>query len=145
MPQLDFAHYPFLSQFFWLFVSFAILYFYSAKVILPRISKTLETRDKTIKDALNEAERIKEDANSYMLECENLLDEARVKSAQIISEAKDKVSKKAKSESQKIDKKITEKISDAAKRIADFKVSNKKAITDLSDEIYNNLIKKYVS
>ena len=52
MPQLDFEHYPFLSQFFWLFTSFIILYICAAKIILPRISKIMEVRDNTIKNAL---------------------------------------------------------------------------------------------
>jgi len=60
MPQLDFANYPFISQIFWLALSFFVLYIYSAKIILPRISKTIEMRDRTIKTALREAEDAKE-------------------------------------------------------------------------------------
>ena len=145
MPQVDFAHYPFISQFFWLFISFALLYFYSSKIILPRISKTLEHRNKTIQEALNEAEKIKNDASSYIAECENLLDKARSEAADIIAKAEEKIEKQAQAQAKKIDKEIAKQISDAEDRIADFKTSNEKIVTELSDEIYNNLIKKYAS
>jgi len=144
MPQLDFAHYPFISQIFWLLVSFAVLYFYAAKIILPRISKTLEMRDRTIETALNEAEKIKVEASKYVAQNEDAVSAARVEAKNIISEAQAQITKKTNNELNKIDKQIAEQLAEAKKKIAKLKKSSETKISKLTDEIYNNLIKNYL-
>lgn len=143
MPQLDFAHYPFLSQFFWLFTSFIVLYVCIAKIILPRISKVMEVRDVTIKDALKEAENLKNEANSFANEFEDSLNDAKIEANRIITTAQNKIKAKTDATIAEVELKISKKISDSEKNIKSFIKNNDKAITKLSDEIYNNLTKKY--
>ena len=71
MPQLDFANYPFISQIFWLLTSFIILYIAVSKVILPRISQIIEKREISIKNALENAEKLKNEATSFVTDYGN--------------------------------------------------------------------------
>lgn len=144
MPQLDFANYPFISQIFWLGLSFFVLYIYSAKIILPRISKTIEMRDRTIKTALGEAEDAKEKLEKNKENNEILLADARHKSRDLIRQAQSKIGKKANLAQSKTDAIITEKINDCKIYIEELKENSKKEISTLTENIYNNLLKKYL-
>lgn len=64
MPQFD-PHY-FSSLGFWSLVSFAALLFLLYRYAFPVIFRTLEEREKTIKDSLDQAERIKQEAQDLM-------------------------------------------------------------------------------
>ena len=56
MPQLDQLPLAAYSQFFWLLVVLALLYFGIGKLMLPKIQSTVEARDKRIADDLAAAE-----------------------------------------------------------------------------------------
>ncbi len=145
MPQIDFANYPFISQLFWLTVSFAILYFYAARIILPRISKVLEMRAAALQNALSEAEAIKNQASDFVGEYEAIIADARQESNKIIKEAEAKIIKKQQAQQEKIDQEINSKIAKAESKIADFKKASSKEISALSKKIYQDLIKNYSS
>ena len=142
MPQLDFANYPFLSQFFWLAVSFAALYIYSAKVILPRISKILEIRSSTIETAIADAEKIKQEAERFVAEGDNILNKARLEAKKIIQKAEEEIKEASKKELVKLNKKLAEQLVSAKQEIDSFKKGSKKEIDELSENIYQNLLKK---
>ena len=60
MPQLDPT--SFSSQLFWLTVSFVALYMLLARFLLPRVKSLLEMRAKTIESDIEQAERLKSEA-----------------------------------------------------------------------------------
>ncbi len=60
MPQLDPSTY--LTQLFWLVVTFGILYLLMWRVALPRIADLLQARQERIDDDLERAERLRNDA-----------------------------------------------------------------------------------
>ncbi|MBT4878214.1 MAG: hypothetical protein HON42_00130 [Alphaproteobacteria bacterium] len=144
MPQLDFANYPFISQIFWLALSFFVLYIYSAKIILPRISKTIEMRDRTIKTALTEAETAKKQLEENNESNEVLLSGARLKSRDLIKQAQSEIDKKSNLAQSKTDAIIAEKINDCKINIEKLKENSKKEISTLTENIYNNLLKNYL-
>lgn len=53
MPQFDFATYP--SQFLWLFISFAIVFFGVFYLVLPKYNKILDLRVKKIQNEIDTA------------------------------------------------------------------------------------------
>jgi F-type H+-transporting ATPase subunit b len=144
MPQLDFANYPFISQIFWLALSFFVLYIYSAKIILPRISKTIEMRDRTIKTALTEAETAKKQLEENNESNEVLLSGARLKSRDLIKQTQSEIDKKSNLAQSKTDAIIAEKINDCKINIEKLKENSKKEISTLTENIYNNLLKNYL-
>ena len=57
MPQLDYVMFP--TQIFWLLVTFVPLFFIMWRIVCPRISNTLEARQKRIDDNLERAANFK--------------------------------------------------------------------------------------
>ena len=143
MPQLDFANYPFYSQIFWLFTSFIILYICSSKIILPKISQIIEKRDISIKEALENAEKLKNEANSFVVDYEESLIEARKESEKIMLNAQEEIKKKTDQTLAQNEQKIAEKISNAEQNIKSFVKSQSDNVEELSTEVYNYLIKKH--
>lgn len=118
MPQFEDTH-LFTPQFFWFGLCFIILYFFSSKIILPRIRQILEERKTTIDTDLTSAKSLedeiakihaktdsikKEATAKYQAKLEEASQEAAVKRDQLSEEAKNKIdalSKKSQEELQK--------------------------------------------
>ncbi len=77
MPQLDPT--TFGSQLFWLLLSFVALYLVMAFIALPRIGRTLQTRQNTIEGDLADAQDLQTQAETALAEHEQNLAQARSK------------------------------------------------------------------
>lgn len=62
MPQLDPATYP--SQVFWLLVCFALLCLVMVSILVPRIAKTLEARERRLREDLEQANKLREEVET---------------------------------------------------------------------------------
>lgn len=60
LPQLDISN--FLSQTFWLVISFSLLYILISKVVIPSIQNILDKRSKDLYSILEKAEKNNEEA-----------------------------------------------------------------------------------
>ncbi len=85
MPQFDIA--TFTPQLFWLFVCFITLFIFSAKVGLPRLEKILNVRWQHIEGALEEAQKLNDEAESLVTALEEELSQARKKAHHDVVEA----------------------------------------------------------
>ncbi len=144
MPQLDFVNYPFISQLFWLFLSFLILYIFVAKLILPQIAKILSIRKAVIDDVLNEASKIRAEAEEFMNKGSDDLLQANEQAKKIIANAQEQIAEHSRLETIKLEEKLEAKIKKTEEELKQFKKENSKKIEKLSSEIYNNLVKKIV-
>jgi F-type H+-transporting ATPase subunit b len=84
-----------VSQIFWLIVTFAVLYVFVAFVFLPKIRKTIESRDGAIKKDVAEAAALSGKADASVKEFEAKIAEARARARDTAAKAKaeaDKVS-----------------------------------------------------
>lgn len=93
LPQMDPTWFP--SQIFWLALTFTCLYIIFSRKILPEISSTLETRREQIQGDLDHARELKEEAEKVHAAYEEILDEARKKSADIFAETEENIKNKA--------------------------------------------------
>ena len=89
MPQLNPEYW--VSQIFWLIVTFGSLYIILSQLILPKISKNLETRKAQVLNNIEQAEKFKKESEKKIKEYEEILSNARKQSKVIINEAKNKV------------------------------------------------------
>ena len=71
MPQLNPEFW--ISQIFWLTVTFGILYVVLSKLILPKISANLETRKSQILENIEAAEKKREESEQKIEECEKIV------------------------------------------------------------------------
>lgn len=83
LPQLDFSTY--VTQIFWLLITFSVLYVFFAKKTLPDISGVIDKRHENIQNDLDNAEHLKEEAEKAHEAYDKILDEARQKSSDLFS------------------------------------------------------------
>lgn len=123
---------PAFGLVFWMVVSFSIILFLLKKFAWPVILGALDERERSISDALNAAQKAKEEMAALKSDNEKLLQEARNQRDLILKEArdaKDSIINDAKS-------KATEE-SDRLRRLAREEIQNEKmaAITELKNQV----------
>ena len=75
MPQLNPEF--FISQLFWLILTFSFLLFFLWKISLPRISSVLEKRDNKINNDVNTAKKMQAEAEEIQKQIEDQLKKAK--------------------------------------------------------------------
>jgi F-type H+-transporting ATPase subunit b len=85
MPQLDPTW--FASQIFWLVVSFVTLYVVLSRFVLPPLVDVVARRKQTMEGDINQAQRLKSDAEIAKTDYERMAAEARNTAQQQITEA----------------------------------------------------------
>jgi F-type H+-transporting ATPase subunit b len=139
MPQLDPEYW--ISQIFWLIIIFSFLYIFLSKMILPKISDTLEKRKLQISDNLEQAEKYKEDTQKKINEYEKILVEAKKDANTIMNEAKKKIDIDINSRKNQLDKQIEKEINEAEKEIKELKKTSIENINKIAIETSADLVK----
>ncbi len=80
---------PAFGLIFWMFVSFALIPFLLKKFAWKPILEMLDEREKTISDALNSAQKAKEEMTALRAGNEKLLQEARNERDNLLKEARE--------------------------------------------------------
>lgn len=79
---------PDLGLLFWMLLAFLTVFFIVAKFGFPVITKMVDERKNYIDESLKKAHEVNERLAGIQQECERLLNEARVRQAEILSQAK---------------------------------------------------------
>ncbi len=127
MPQFD-SHF-FSSLIFWELISFGILLWVLYKFALPPILETLETRERKIRDSLDQAEQNRAEAESKLKEYEAKIQGAAKEAEAILAEAKTKAQRlleeneqRLRADSQRIKEETTQEIDrERRKAVEDIK------------------------
>ena len=115
MPQLNPEF--FVSQLFWLVVTFSFLFVFLWRVSLPRIGNVLEKRERKITEDLTAAKELQAEASQIQEEIENQLKQARTDASEMIKSSSMALQDKAQTELKKLDKELETKIDESAKAI----------------------------
>ena len=91
MPQLNPEFW--ISQIFWLTLTFGILYLVLSKLILPKISVNLESRKSQILENVEAAEKQREDSEAKLKEYEDVISKSKLEAKTIFNQAREKVLK----------------------------------------------------
>jgi len=142
MPQLNPEFW--VSQIFWLILTFGILYVVLSKLILPKISANLELRKSQIQENIEAAEKQRENSETKLKEYEEIILKSKLDAKNIFKETREKALKDINSKREILEKQIDEEIKKAEVEINILKKSapekiNKIAI-ETSSEILKNLI-----
>ena len=89
MPQLDPTYW--VSQVFWLAIIFSTIYFLIAKIFIPKIKSNIDAREDKIRKDLEEASRLKEEADKKLKIYNSLIEEAKMNAKKIISDNRKKL------------------------------------------------------
>ena len=138
MPQLDKTYW--LSQAFWLVLVFSLLYFCINNIFLPKIKNNLSNREKKIKDNLEEAKLLKDNASQKKQEYINALEDGKKSVQKIISEAKKKLNQDIESKKEDIEKKIQDEIYNANNEIKILKTNSILTINKIAEDLSSKII-----
>ena len=131
MPQLNPEF--FVSQLFWLVVTFTFLLIFLWRVSLPRIGSVLEKREKKINDDIAAAKELQEKAEAIQKILEDKLRDARTETAEMIKKTSINLHEKTAIELVKLDKNLDKKIHDSANNIEKRKSDS---LNQIHDQIY---------
>lgn len=117
MPQFDAS--TFLSQIFWLMISFGALYALVSYVFLPRISTVLKNRVDVIDDEIQKALSYQDEMRELTDQFESILNASKQQAVDVLKETYDKVN----AERVKHEKEINLQMQDELKK-AEHKIEN---------------------
>ncbi len=133
MPQFDFTTYG--SQIFWFALCFAILYFFLANVIIPRVRAIVEDRKTTIDGDVDFAKSLEASIDDLKVRASNSLKEAAIRHKMALDIAvKDSVIAREKALhdlKDKSDKMAEKSKQEIANMIKNSQEKNKEAVNDL--------------
>ena len=138
MPQLDPTYWA--SQAFWLILVFTILYISISRFYLPKIKDNLNNRENKIKEDLENANKLKEQAEIKLKEYELILKNAKKDVSKIHFESKNNLDKDIKSKKDKIEKEIENKVVKAQNEIKEFKKNSISSVKTISRNIASEII-----
>ena len=142
MPQLNPEFW--ISQIFWLTLTFGTLYVVLAKLILPKISANLELRKSQIQENIEAAEKQRENSESKLKEYENIILKSKLEAKNIFKDAREKVLKDINSKKEVLDKQINDEIKKAEQEIEQLKKGAPEKINKIAIETSSELVKKLI-
>ena len=142
MPQLNPEFW--ISQIFWLSLTFGILYVVLSKLILPKISANLELRKSQIQENIEAAEKQRENGESKLKEFDDIILKSKLDAKNIFKDAREKVIKDISFKKEALDKQIDQEIKKAEQEIEVLKKSAPEKINKIAIETSSELIKKFI-
>ncbi len=140
MPQFDPS--TFVSQVFWLVVTFAILFILMWKVALPRVSETLDNREQKIAADLEKAEELKVGAEKAQVELDKALADARAEAHVVIAKANAAIAKDQDKKIATFSADLENKTSEAEARIEDARKAALASVTEVATEVTQAAVEK---
>ena len=140
MPQLNPEFW--ISQIFWLTLTFGILYVVLSKLILPKISANLELRKSQIQENIEAAEKQRETSESKLKEYDKIIFKSKQEAKNIFKDAREKVLKDINLKKEALDKQINEEIKKAENEIDLLRRNAPEKINKIAIETSSELIKK---
>ena len=142
MPQLDPEFW--ISQIFWLTITFGILYLVLSKFILPKISSNLELRKSKIQENIEAAEKQRESSEIKLKEYDEIILKSKIEAKNIFKNAREKIIKDINSKKEILDKQIDEEISNAEQEIEALRKVAAEKINKIAIETSSDLLKKLI-
>ena len=142
MPQLNPEFW--ISQIFWLTLTFGILYIVLSKLILPKISTNLELRKSQIQDNIEAAEKQRKDSESKLKEYDDIIFKSKLEAKNIFKDSREKIIKDINNKKETLENQINEEIKKAEKEIEVVKKSAPEKINKIAIEASSELVKKLI-
>ena len=142
MPQLNPEFW--ISQIFWLVITFSLLFVILSKFILPKISKNIEFRKSQILDNIEFAEKQKVESENKIKEYESLILKSKNESRNYFNETRKKILQDIDKKIIQLEKELNEEIDIAEKEITAVKNSAPEKINKIAVETTSSLIQQLI-
>ena len=142
MPQLNPEFW--ISQIFWLTLTFGILYIILSKLILPKISANLELRKSQIQENIEAAEKQRESTEAKLKEYDSIILKSKLEAKNIFSDAREKIIKDINSKKEILEKQIDDEIKKIEQEIVSLKKNAPEKISKIAIETASELIRNLI-
>ena len=143
MPQLNTEFWS--AQIFWLIIIFSTLYFIIWKIFLPKITYSIENRQSRIVKDLDEAQKLKENAEEKLKEYNSIIENSKKEAKKIFEDNKKKLDQDIEKKKQKLNEEIEKELITVEKEIKNLKKSSILNISNIAAETSSEVIKQIVS
>ena len=142
LPQMDISTFP--SQIFWLIVTFSILYIFMWKFVIPKLRITIEERKDKISNDVNEAEKLKSEAEEILNKYESKISSSNQDAQKIITEARNQSDEYIDKVKKENEAKITSMIEDSNMKIKEQEKKSKSEIEKATLETIKSISAKFI-
>ena len=142
MPQLNPEFW--ISQIFWLTITFGILYVVLSKLILPKISANLEIRKSQILENIEAAEKQREESELKIVEYKKKIENSRNEAKNYFKQAREKIVKDINLKKEVLDKELNKEIQKAESEIQELKDKAPEKISKIAVETSADLLQQLI-
>ena len=137
-PPFDCSTFP--SQLLWLAITFGLFYLFLQKVVLPRIGAIFETRSDRIAQDLDQAARMRDEADEAIAAYEQELADAKSKANEIGQQARDSAKAEAEAERKAAEAELDSKLEGSAAQIEKIKDAAMGEIGTIAEDTATTII-----
>ena len=131
-PPFDASTFP--SQILWLAITFGLFYLFLKKVIMPRLGGILDVRENRIAQDIEQANKMKGEADAAVAAYEQELAEARANANVIGQKARDDGKAEAETARKSIEASLEAKLAEAEARVAKVKDTAMRDVGSIAEE-----------
>ena len=142
MPQLDTKFW--FSQFFWLTITFSILFVILSRFILPKISANLETRKSQILENITAAEKKRKESELKIKEFKEIVEKTEIEAKNYLNDAKKKLAKNISLKKETLEKELTEEIKKVEIEIQELRGKAPERINKIAVETSADLLQQLI-
>jgi len=142
MPQLNPEFW--ISQIFWLTITFGILYVLLSKLILPKISANLEIRKSQILENIEAAEKQREESELKITEYEKIVQNSKKEAKNYFKQAREKVLKDIGLKKESLDKELNKEVQKTEAEIQELRERAPEKINKIAVETSRDLIQQLI-
>jgi F-type H+-transporting ATPase subunit b len=142
MPQLSQLSQVYLSQFLWLAVALAFIFFVVARGMVPKIQATVEAREKKIASDLEEVRRARDAAEKAEAAYREKMDASRSEAMRLAQEAKQSGAREAEKRVAAASRDIDDKLAAAETKIRDLAAAAQSEIEGVAVEATRDIFAK---
>jgi len=142
MPQLNPEFW--ISQIFWLTITFGILYVVLSKLILPKISTNLEIRKSQILENIEAAEKQREESEQKIEEYEKTVQNSKNEAKNYFKQAREKILKDINLKKNVLDEELNVEIQKAESEIQELRDKAPEKINKIAAETSRDLLQQLI-
>jgi F-type H+-transporting ATPase subunit b len=140
MPQINQLMLVYQSQWFWLLLVLAVIYFGVGKMMLPRIEAVVDSRNAKIAGDLAEAERARAAADAAEADARGAEEAARAEAHAVTGKAKASAAKDSEKALATADAEIAAKLAEAEAALAKAQDKALKSLEDIASEAAQGIV-----
>ena len=140
MPQLDPS--SFITQIFWLTITFLTLWFVMSWFVLPRIRNIFEEREQKIESYIQKAQKINKQALQSLDRYEKAIEKAKEEADRKIIEEKEKQEAEIEFKKAQVNQELTRKVEDIERMLKKERLETLEAVDEVSLRAADFIIEK---